>query len=31
MLKQMKAKGVAWPQFTGGEISDVIAFLKASH
>jgi cytochrome c551/c552 len=30
MLRQMKTKNVAWPQFTGGEISDVIAFLKAS-
>ena len=30
MLRQMKAKKVAWPQFTGGEINDVIAFLKAS-
>jgi cytochrome c551/c552 len=30
MLVQMKVKKVAWPQFTGSEISDVIAFLKAS-
>ena len=30
MLRQMKAKNVAWPQLTGAEISDVIAFLKAS-
>jgi cytochrome c551/c552 len=30
MLRQMKAKNVAWPQFAGSEISDLIAFLKAS-
>ncbi|MCX6629694.1 MAG: c-type cytochrome, partial [Candidatus Solibacter sp.] len=30
MLRQMKVKNVAWPQFSGGEINDVIAFLKAS-
>jgi len=30
MLRQMQAKKVAWPQFTGPEISDIVAFLKAS-
>lgn len=30
MLRQMKTKNVAWPQFTGADISDVVAFLKAS-
>ncbi len=30
MLRQMKTKSVAWPQFTGGEISDIIAYLKSS-
>jgi len=30
MLSQMRAKKVAWPQLAGGEISDLIAFFKAS-
>jgi cytochrome c551/c552 len=30
MLRQMKTKNVAWPQFTGPDISDIVAFLKAS-
>lgn len=30
MLRQMQAKKVAWPQFTGPEVSDIVAFLKAS-
>ena len=30
MQKQMRTKKIAWPQFVGGEISDVVAFLKAS-
>lgn len=30
MLRQMKTKNVAWPQFVGSDISDLIAFFKAS-
>jgi len=30
MLRRMKARNVAWPQFDGGEISDIVAFFKAS-
>jgi mono/diheme cytochrome c family protein len=30
MLRQMKTKNVAWPQFAGSDISDLIAFFKAS-
>lgn len=30
ILRQMKAKNVAWPSFTGPEIADIVAFLKAS-
>jgi cytochrome c551/c552 len=30
ILRQMKAKKVAWPSFTGPDIVDIVAFLKAS-
>jgi cytochrome c551/c552 len=30
MLSQMKSKKVAWPQFTGVEVSDVIAYMKSA-
>ena len=30
MLKQMKAKGVAWPQFAGSEMSDLIAYVRTA-
>jgi cytochrome c551/c552 len=30
ILRQMKAKNVAWPSFTGTDIADIVAFLKAS-
>lgn len=30
ILRQMKAKNVAWPSFTGPDIVDIVAFLKAS-
>jgi mono/diheme cytochrome c family protein len=30
MLDQMKTKGIAWPRFEGGQMSDLIAFLNSA-
>ena len=30
MLDQMKSKGIAWPRFDGGQMSDLIAYLNSS-
>jgi mono/diheme cytochrome c family protein len=29
MLKQMKAKGIAWPRFTANQMSDLISYLNS--
>jgi hypothetical protein len=29
MLDRMKAKGIPWPRFDGGQMSDLIAFLNS--